>query len=276
MAYNPDHAVFSFSSLPDITQCTPALITWSGGTPPFQMDVERMLPAGTDIAVVDSIVALIPIEPDDRAYTWTPRYPGGTTGKITITDSTSDTVSADFLVSDSADTSCLDFLSQSSDSLHQHIPHQTSSSNTAMSQSDAETSWAYNTSTHTPSSTSSLISPSSMTSTVSGNSTSILSASTGSLSVSSTTAFSVTRETSSSTINMPSSAMATPTLEAHISLSKGAVAGLSVGCTLVVAALISALYLILLRQIIRRRLACPGQVLALIQNGREAHSYRTM
>lgn len=101
---------FSFTSLPDIRQCVPVNMTWSGGTPPYTVSITSSTSSRALYrrAPVPGLVVNIEPQTTTGSYRWLPDYPGGTHGEIVITDNISNTLSALFIVSSSSDSSCLD------------------------------------------------------------------------------------------------------------------------------------------------------------------------
>lgn len=123
---------FRVSSIPDIVQCVTANITWAGGTPPYAIQINPPEGSGGNVspmARATSTMALVArlsvpatrqglgIVPNvhDAYFLWTPVFPGGTHGDITVFDDNMRNISASYVVSSNSFPSC-DGLAQSRES----------------------------------------------------------------------------------------------------------------------------------------------------------------
>ncbi|KAI0753754.1 hypothetical protein C8Q74DRAFT_1392674 [Fomes fomentarius] len=94
-----------FSTIPDVVECAPIDLTWEGGTPPYKViiappEVVRLPPGAVNKQ------PLVPIT-QYQNFTWTPAFPGGTKGDITIEDADEQKIMAEYVVTGSTNARCL-------------------------------------------------------------------------------------------------------------------------------------------------------------------------
>ncbi|KAI0753753.1 hypothetical protein C8Q74DRAFT_1306769 [Fomes fomentarius] len=115
---------FRFTSIPDIIQCVTANITWTGGTPPYAIQINPPEESGGEVSPMvrailpeGHLVERMAFIPQDgivpNLYTtayflWTPVFPGGTQGNITVFDHQMQNISASYVVSSNSSPSCVD------------------------------------------------------------------------------------------------------------------------------------------------------------------------